>query len=163
MIRNREEEFICSSIRDGYHFDVKFGVKNDGTLTAMDCLANIDSGAYIGWSHALGQAQGHLFCSLYKCANMRYTYQPVFTNNSYGGPMRSFGNAEINFALESSIDRICHEMGFDPVEFRLKNGVEQGYMTGIGWQIQGCGLKDCIKKADAAIRKTLCPATTRTR
>lgn len=158
MIRNREEEFICSSIRDGYHFDVKFGVKNDGTLTAMDCWANIDSGAYIGWSHALGQAQGHLFCSLYKCANMRYTYQPVFTNNSYGGPMRSFGNAEINFALESSIDRICHEMGFDPVEFRLKNGVEQGYMTGIGWQIQGCGLKDCIKKADAAIRKNFVPS-----
>ncbi|BDF69307.1 aldehyde dehydrogenase [Oscillospiraceae bacterium] len=159
MIRNREEEFTCSSIRDAYTFDIRFGVNRDGSLVSMDCFAHIDSGAYIGWSHALGQAQGHLFCSLYKCPNMRYTYQPVFTNNSYGGPMRSFGNSEINFAVESTMDRIAKELNMDPVELRLKNAVEANYETAIGWKIQGCGLKECIVKANEEIRKGFQPST----
>jgi CO/xanthine dehydrogenase Mo-binding subunit len=71
--------------------------------------------------------------------------------------MRSFGNEEINFAIESTMDRLCKKAGLDPIEVRLKNAVHSNYETAIGWQIQGCGLEDCIKSADELIRKDFVP------
>jgi len=159
MVRNREEEFTCSSIRQSYNFHMKFGVKQDGELTAMSCVATIDSGAYIGWAHALGQAQGHLFSSLYKSPSIRYMYKPAYTNNSYGGPMRGFGNCEVNFAVESMMDMIAEKLSMDPVELRLKNAVEPNYTTAIGWKIRGCALKGCIQSAAEEIKKGFTPST----
>ncbi|MBC8462592.1 MAG: molybdopterin-dependent oxidoreductase, partial [Deltaproteobacteria bacterium] len=102
---------------------------------------------------ALGHAQGHLFASLYKCQNIQYLYTIVFTNNPYNGPMRGFGNSEINFAVESMMDIIAEKLAVDPVELRLKNAVEKDYVTPIGWRIRGCALKECIQKAAAEIRQ----------
>lgn len=158
MVRNREEEFTCSSNRNAYNFHLKFGVKKDGRLTAMSCDTTIDAGAYLSWGHALGQAQGHLFASLYKCPNIRYVYKVVFTNNTYGGPMRGFGNAEINFAVESTIDIIAKKLKIDPVELRIKNAVEPNYITAIGWKIGGCALKECIEKASQEIKRGFTPS-----
>ncbi|KEJ92027.1 xanthine dehydrogenase family protein molybdopterin-binding subunit [Synergistes jonesii] len=158
MVRNREEQFAATAIRDSYKFNVRFGIKKDGTLTAMDCYTYCDSGGYIGWAYALGQAQGHLFSSLYKCPNIKYAFRPVFTNNNWSTPMRSFGNEEINFAIESSMDQLAKMIHMDPVELRLKNAVEANYKTPIGWQIQGCGLKECIEKANELIHKDFEPS-----
>ena len=159
IVRNREEEFTCSSVRQSFKFHLKFGVKRDGSLTAMSCDTTIDAGAYIGWSHALGQAQGHLFSSLYKCPNIRYIYKPVYTNNCYGGPMRGFGNCEVNFATESMMNMIAEKLKMDPAELRLKNAVEQNYVTAIGWKIRGCALKECIQKAAEGIKEGFTPST----
>jgi len=159
VVRNREEEFICSSNRNAYDFHVKFGVKKDGKLTAMSCDTIIDAGAYLSWSYALGQAQGHLFSSLYQCPNMRYVYRAVFTNNTYGGPMRGFGNCEINFAVESTMNMIAEKLKADPTEIRLKNAVEPNCLTSIGWQIRGCALRECIQKADEEIKKGFTPSS----
>ncbi len=159
MVRNREEEFTCSSIRQSFMFHLKFGVKRGGRLTAMCCDTTIDAGAYIGWSHSLGQAQGHLFSSVYKCPNIRYIYKPVYTNNCYGGPMRGFGNCEVNFATESMMNMIAEKLNMDPVELRLRNAVEPNYVTAIGWKIRGCALAECIQRAAEEIKKGFTPST----
>jgi len=159
MIRNREEEFVCSTHRNPYRFHLKFGVKKDGTLTAMSCHTISDAGAYVSWAFALGQAQGHLFSSLYKCLNIQYVYDVAFTNNTYNGPMRSFGNAELNFAVESMMDTIAKKLKMDPVKLRLQSAVEQNYVTPIGWRIRGCALKECIQKTADEIRKGFTPSS----
>jgi putative selenate reductase molybdopterin-binding subunit len=153
MVRNSEEEFVCSTHRNPYKFDLKFGVKKDGSFTAMSCRTISDAGAYLSWAFALGHAQGNLFASLYKCQNIQYLYSIVFTNNPYNGPMRGFGNSEINFAVESMMDIIAKKLRMDPVELRLNNAVDKDYVTPIGWRIRGCALKECIQKAAAEIRQ----------
>ena len=158
MVRNREEEFTCTSVRQSYSFHLKLGVKQDGSLTAISCETIIDAGAYMSWSLLLGQAQGNLFASLYKCPNIEYVYKPVFTNTCYGGPMRGFGNAEINFAVESMMNMIAEKLNADPVELRLKNAVEPNYVTPIGWKIGGCALKACIQRAAEEIKKGFIPS-----
>ncbi|MFC2024431.1 xanthine dehydrogenase family protein molybdopterin-binding subunit [Chloroflexota bacterium] len=157
MVRNREEEFTCTTVRQSYNFHMKFGVKRNGKLTAMSCETTIDAGAYISWAHSLGQSQGHLFSSIYKNPNIRYIYTPVYTNNCYGGPMRGFGNAEVNFAIESMMDMIAEKLNMDPVQLRLKNAIEPNYKTPIGWKIRGCALKECIQRADEEIKKGFTP------
>jgi putative selenate reductase molybdopterin-binding subunit len=153
LVRTNEEEFVCSTHRNPYRFHLQFGVKRDGSLTAMSCRTISDAGAYLSWAFALGQAQGHLFSSLYKCQNVRYLYQVAFTNNTYNGPMRGFGNSEINFAVESMMDIIAKKLRMDPVELRVKNAVEKNYVTPIGWKIRGCALKECIQEAAEEIKK----------
>jgi putative selenate reductase molybdopterin-binding subunit len=158
IVRNREEEFTCSTNRNAYNFHMKFGVKKDGRLTAMSCDTIIDAGAYLSWAYSLGQAQGHLFASLYKCPNIKYVYRAIFTNNTYGGPMRGFGNAEINFAVESMMNIIAKKLEIDPIDLRLKNAVESSYLTAIGWKIGGCALRECIQKASEEIKKGFTPS-----
>jgi putative selenate reductase molybdopterin-binding subunit len=159
IVRNREEEFVCSTHRNAYRFHLKFGVKKDGRLTAMSCDTVSDAGAYISWAVALGYGQGHIFSSLYKSPNIRFVYNVAFTNNPYNGPMRGFGNSEINFAVESMMDIIAKKLKMDPVELRLKNAMEENYVTPIGWKIKGCALKECIQKAAGEIKKGFTPGS----
>jgi CO/xanthine dehydrogenase Mo-binding subunit len=159
IVRNREEEFVCSTHRNAYKFHLKFGVKKDGFLTAMSCTTVSDAGAYISWAFALGQAQGNLFSSLYKSPHIRYLYKVAFTNNTYNGPMRGFGNSEINFAVESMMDILARRLEMDPVKLRLLNAVEKNHVTPIGWKIRGCALKECIQKAAEEIRKGFTPGS----
>jgi CO/xanthine dehydrogenase Mo-binding subunit len=50
----------------------------------------------------------------------------VYTNNSPGGVARAPAQPQVVFAGESQIDLIAEELGFDPMEFRLRNIVEEG-------------------------------------
>lgn len=58
--------------------------------------------------------------------------------------MRGFGSPQRVFAIESHMDRIAEELGIDPVEFREKNAVDKGDLTGAGQILTSCGLKQCL-------------------
>jgi 4-hydroxybenzoyl-CoA reductase subunit alpha len=152
MVRTREEEFTCSTHRHSMQIRIKLGAKKDGLLTAMQGRALIDAGAFVGWADALGQAQGHLFASRYKCENVKWEHFTVYTNNTPGGPMRGFGNGELSFALESTMDRLAHELKMDPIGLRRMNIVKQGYITPIGWNLKGCHLDECVDKVSEYFR-----------
>ncbi len=73
--------------------------------------------------------------------------------------MRGFGNTEINFAIESTMNIIAKRLKMDSVEIRVKNAVEPNYLTAIGWKIRGCALKECIQKATEEIKKGFTPSS----
>ncbi len=146
MVRTREEEFTCSTNRHSMQIRIKLGAKKEGLLTAMQGKAIIDAGAFVGWAEALGQAQGHLFASRYKCENIKWEHYTVYTNNTPGGPMRGFGNGELSFALESMMDQLARELLIDPIKLRRMNIVKQGYVTPIGWNLKGCHLDECVDR-----------------
>jgi CO/xanthine dehydrogenase Mo-binding subunit len=62
--------------------------------------------------------------------------------------MRGFGTPEIAFAFEQNIDQLALELGIDPLEFRLKNGMEKDTLMPSGAYIyHEIGLKETIKQA----------------
>jgi len=79
--------------------------------------------------------------------NVKYDVLVVYTNNFYAGAMRGYGNPQATFVVESHMDMLAHELGMDPVEFRLKNANQPGDVTGQGVKITTCGLSECIQKA----------------
>ena len=57
---------------------------------------------------------------------MKFEGKAVYTNKQPSCAMQGFGNPQATFATESLMDEIAHELGMDPIEFKLKNYVGLG-------------------------------------
>ena len=117
---DREEAFVACLHRYAGIMDLKYGVKNDGTLTAIQAKVIADGGAYAIFPAA---GLGILECMMYiyRCPNMTGEAWTISTNNPPTGPMRCVGHPQGTFAQEVHMDIIAEKLGMDPVEFRLKN------------------------------------------
>ena len=51
--------------------------------------------------------------------------------------MRGFGVNQTAFALESCLDDLCEQGGFDRWQFRYENALKDGDMTATGQIIEG--------------------------
>ena len=148
-LKARRPVKLVSSREDDMHNHVKFpariklkvGVKKDATLVAADMRVLVDIGAHQINAYPLLGCMSGWYASLYKWQDFRFEGTAVYTNKVPGCAMQGYGNPEVNFAVESHMDVIANECGFDPIEFRLKNYV------GIGDEFWGQGptVKSIIK------------------
>jgi aldehyde oxidoreductase len=60
----------------------------------------------------------------------------VYTNNLPCGAMRGFGVNQATFALESCLDDLCTQAGFDRWQFRYDNALQVGSLTATGQVIE---------------------------
>ncbi len=158
----REEEFWASRSRHSQTIIMKVGVNRDMTLAAVSMYALADTGAY--GSHAL-TVQGNTGAkglATYKCPVMEFNSDIVYTNLPPAGAFRGYGAPQGFWAMESIMDEIAAEMDWDPVEFRRKNWVEEGYefalakalgegREGIANPILTCALPECTEVGLKAI------------
>jgi putative selenate reductase molybdopterin-binding subunit len=151
VVHNREEDLVCDTIRHPAKIFLKTGLKKDGTITARQCLLHLNNGAYTHHGDLVAGAIGVVFSGVYKTPHLKYDANLIYTNTPYGGPCRGFGNVQVTFAVESHMDDIAQRLGMDPVEFRLKNAVEEGDFTARGTKVGRCGLKECISRAAGEI------------
>lgn len=113
----REEEILDSNTRFEVKMYTKIGVKRDMTITALDVRAFINLGAYHTRLGGLGNQSTHI----YNIPHVRTEQIRVHTNIPNTGPTRGVGDPQETFGIESLIDEIAAEMGWDPMAFRLKN------------------------------------------
>ncbi len=147
----REEEFIASPTRQSVICDIKSGAKKDGTLMARQARMILDNGAYTSWGATTPLVMMMTISSLYRVPHVKYDVLVVYTNNLYAGAMRGYGNPQATFVVESHMDMLAHELGMDPLEFRLKNANQPGDVTGQGVKITTCGFSECLQKAAQSI------------
>ncbi|MDO4582266.1 MAG: molybdopterin-dependent oxidoreductase [Bacillota bacterium] len=151
LLSSREDDFY-SHQKYPAKFHVKLGVSNDGILTAAHVTALIDFGAHQIQPLAFMGCTAGWFASLYKYSgNIRFDGTAVYTNKTPCCAMQGYGNPQINFAIESMVDIICEDMGFDAIDFRLKNyrGVGQefwGQGPTIRSIIKSCGVEESLIK-----------------
>jgi xanthine dehydrogenase molybdenum-binding subunit len=96
---------------------VRIGVTKDMTLQALHIKAYINQGAYHIRLGGLGNQATHI----YRIPSLKTEQYRVHTNVPNAGPTRGVGDPQETFGVESAIDEIANEMGWDPMEFRLKN------------------------------------------
>jgi 4-hydroxybenzoyl-CoA reductase alpha subunit len=147
----REEEFVVSPTRQPVICDIRSGAKQDGTLTARQVSMILDNGAYSSWGATTPLVMMETISSLYRVPNVKYDVVVAYTNNPYSGAMRGYGNPQATFVVECHIDMLAHELGMDPMEFRLRNANQPGDVTGQGVKITTCGLTECIEKAAESV------------
>ncbi len=99
---------------------VRLGARRDGTLTAVEHAATVpvamddDNPENV----VSGTRQG------YAVEHLRADVDQVRLHVSPPGSMRAPGEAQGNFALETALDELAHELGIDPVELRMRNYAE---------------------------------------
>jgi CO/xanthine dehydrogenase Mo-binding subunit len=128
MVNEYIEEFMAGNPRHSAVIKMKTGVKRDGTITAHHAQAFVNSGAYAGYKPLgiIGGAVRSACGGPYKMANVRLESSEIYTNTVPCGHMRSPGEPQGAFAIESHIDEVAHAIGMDPLEFRLRNVVQEG-------------------------------------
>ena len=93
----------------------KVGVKQDGTLTAIQLRAYSGMGPYLKQGGGVGGLE------LYRCPNIERVSYPVHTNRTVSGNFRAPSDPQGYFAVQSMMDDIAYDLGMDPVDFAMKN------------------------------------------
>jgi len=125
LICSRLESFITHPKRNTLVVRYKTGARADGTLTAIEVNAFLDSGPYSNASPGIAYFLTSMACGPYKIPNTKINTYVVATNNLPGGAMRGFGGPEIAFGQEQNIDLLAEKLNIDPLELRLMNGLEK--------------------------------------
>lgn len=149
MEYDRDENFLTSHHRYPTVWTLKYGVKKDGTLTAIYARMIADLGGYGHFSGAL-ECSGTMK-SVYRCPNLHFEGYNVYTNKPEGGHMRCVGHPQAQFPQEVHMDAIAEKLGMDPVDFRLKNYArkEDGDQDA-KLPYASIGLEECLKQGAEA-------------
>jgi xanthine dehydrogenase molybdenum-binding subunit len=142
----RHEDFITTA-RHPIKVYLKTGIKSDGTLVAREARSILDTGAHATHGAEVIMVHGMFGVVFpYRCPNKKWEGFTVYTNNMIGGGYRGYGCPQGCFAIETQIDEICEEMGFDPLEFRLKNAYQKGdpHPFNPAWSLNSYGYDEAI-------------------
>ncbi|MBI5878591.1 MAG: molybdopterin-dependent oxidoreductase [Chloroflexi bacterium] len=158
----RGEEFLAARSRHPMRVRMKTGVTRDGKIVANEMVALSDTGAYGCHALTVTGNTGHKAMALYNAPNIRFYADVVYTNTPPSGAYRGYGVPQGFFPLDVHMERIAEAMGWDPLEFRLKNTVKAGdeHPFSRAWSegreprpeiIKTCGLPQCVERGAAAI------------
>ena len=144
----REETMRCTTKRTRQRTYLKMGLTRDGKIVAFRAKVIGDAGAYASWSPNIMRKAGVLVSGPYEIPNVWVDSYAVYTNTTFTGATRGFGAAETNFCTESFMDEAAHELGMDPMEFRLKNALRKGARTATDMVMDyTVPLEFCIREA----------------
>src|SRR5262245_29018890 len=152
MVMDYVEEFTAGNPRHAAIIQLKTGVKREGTIVAHQARVLFNSGAYGGFKPVptvnLGGASKA--GGPYKIPHVRIEGVQVYTNTIPGGFMRATGEPQTLVGIEPHMDCMARQLGMDPLDFRLKNLIEEGGETPIGTRYQGIRAKETLEAAVAA-------------
>ncbi len=142
---DREEEFIASPTRQPMVIDLTTGADKDGKFTFREVNIIMDNGAYTSWGATTPFVMMQTFSSLYQVPACVFDARAVYTNNTYAGSFRGYGNPQATFSLERNIDLIAEKLGMDKGKIRLLNANYKDEVTGQGLKFITCGHKDALE------------------
>ena len=150
---SREETLACTRVRHAIKCHVKAAVKKDGTLVARKFEAYSNQGGYASHAHAIVANTSNEFKQIYHDEKtLESDAYTVYTNITTGGAMRGYGIPQAAFAAECMADDLASAIHMDPLEFRMKNCMPEGYVdphTHVACNTYG--LKECMEKGRSYI------------
>ncbi|MCL5045833.1 MAG: molybdopterin-dependent oxidoreductase, partial [Actinobacteria bacterium] len=146
LVYTREENF--NNIRQVHAARTysKVGVDKEGRITAIDMKVLMDGGAYASTGPIAASVAYIMIEEAYKFAHFRYEAIRAYTNKPPRGmyphhPRTAYGGLEMQF------DILAEKLGLDPLEFRIKNAVYEGYETPTKTVITSCAEVETMLKA----------------
>ena len=120
----------------------KFSVATDrnGKLTALRHATT----THCSPAEEYPEPCGNMSRLLYSCPNVDVSHRLVHLNYTKPSPMRAPGEAPGVFALECAMDEMAHQLGLDPVQFRLTNYAETDEYENKPWSSKR--LRECYAR-----------------
>ena len=124
MVMNYTEELMAGDPRHPAVMRLKLGARRDGALVALESDIHFDTGAYSGFKPS--EIDGTFITNAYRIPNYVVRTYNVYTNGVPGGYMKSPGQPQTVFAIESLLDMLARKLDLDPVTLRLRNLLQDG-------------------------------------
>ncbi|MCP4297492.1 MAG: selenium-dependent xanthine dehydrogenase [Proteobacteria bacterium] len=134
---NRGESLRMHPKRHPMEMDYELGCDKNGKFTYLKARIIGDTGAYasVGMK-VLERSAGHA-SGAYNIPVTDIKAKAVFTNNIPCGAMRGFGVNQVMFAIDSCVDDLCEQGGFDRWQIRWDNALIDGSRTATGQLLEG--------------------------
>ncbi|HQJ97569.1 MAG TPA: molybdopterin-dependent oxidoreductase [Thermoleophilia bacterium] len=126
------ESMYLSPKRHPFDVKVKVAADAEGNLTALGMDVVIDNGAYNSMGNVVMSRAMMMLSGSYNFPAVDARARLVYTNNPWGAAARGAGPPQVNYALESAVDRLAREMKIDPLEFRRRNSLRPGQSKSTG-------------------------------
>ncbi len=143
LVYTRQEDLLAGNPAPQTMITVKLGAKRNGTLTAIQVRMILDSGAY---PNPLAGFSGFHFAGIYRCPNLDIRCDVVQTNKPGTGAYRAPSGPQAYFALESTVQDLCQQLGMDPLRFRQINALKGGDPAIRQGQWPRIGLLECLEQ-----------------
>ena len=136
MVMTYTEELMAGNPRHSAVITHRTGIDRDGRITARQAKIIFNCGAYGAFTPLQTVHGGSHAGGSYRVPNLEIEALRVYTNTVPRGHMRAPGAPQTVFAIESHMDMIAHEIGLDPLEFRLRNVLTEADKGPLGerWQ-----------------------------
>ena len=151
LVFTREESMMESVKRHPYRIHSRMGIKQDGTIVALENQVFVDAGAYNNQAQYVNWKACAHSSGAYSIPNVKTDITGVYTNKVMGGAFRGFGNPQMLFAIEQLVEEAAEELGIDPLTIRKKNCVADGKTNGVGQVLEHVILGEML---DHAVEKT---------
>lgn len=152
FVLTRAEEFVTVT-KHAARIKLKTGVKRDGTFTARQVLIHWNGGAYADASPLLIPQGMVRSIGPYRIPAVRVDSYGVYTNLPPAGAYRGAMSSQTAWAYESQMDIIAHKMGWDALEFRLKNLFVSGDHFATGEVLHDVHFVECLQAAARGLGK----------
>jgi CO/xanthine dehydrogenase Mo-binding subunit len=125
IVLQREEDFLtCTKHQAVLH--LKTGVDANGHIVARKATCYYNAGAYADISPRLIKNAGYAIAGPYRIPNVWVDSYAVYTNIVPAGAFRGYGVSQAAWAYESQMDMMAEALGYDPLEFRTMNVLQDG-------------------------------------
>ncbi len=141
LIMERRAVFEGSGPAAGGKIKLKIGATKDGKFTAATSELRMEAGGYPG---SLVGASGMCIYSCYNIENMRIVGYDVLVNKPKVAAYRAPGSPQVAFAIETLIDDLCEDAGFDKWQFRRDNSAKEGTRRGDGPVFPRIGMEEVL-------------------
>jgi CO/xanthine dehydrogenase Mo-binding subunit len=141
------EELAAANPRHPSIVTMKTGVSRDGLLVARSARIVMDGGAYGAYKPTPNLVLPSTARALgpYRIPHTRIESLFVYTNNTPGGVARAPAQPQVVFAGESQMDLIAQELGYDPLEFRVRNIVQEGDVWPHNGKFEGVMAREALE------------------
>jgi aldehyde oxidoreductase len=132
---SRQESFDASPKRHPYQVNYEIGATCEGQLTGVRVRIKANTGGYDAHGQYIADFAVTASGGPYQWQAVDAYAQAVHTNGPKSGQFRGFGTAQSAFALECTLDELCQVLGTDPLEFRLRNALQQSAISFLGYPV----------------------------
>ncbi len=146
----REEEFITIT-KHGVKIRMKTGVMDDGRIVARKSTCLFNTGSYADIGPRLIKNGGYATGGPHYIPNVWVDSYAVYTNLPPAGAFRGYGVSQAAWAYETQMDMIAAKLGWDALEFRMKNLLEDGQSVMTGEDMFDAHFKELLTTATDAI------------
>jgi len=147
IVLSRAEEFVTVT-KHAATLTLKTGVRRDGAFTARQVTIYWNGGAYADASPLLVPGGMVRAVGPYRIPAVHVDSYGVYTNLPPAGAYRGAMSSQTTWAYESQLDMIARRMGWDPVEFRLKNLLRAGDRFATGETLHDVHFVECLEAVE---------------
>ncbi len=142
MVMERTAVFETTGPTPGARMVIKLGADANGKLTVATSDIWFEAGANPG--AFIGPAAMCIYAP-YEIANTRIDGWDVLVNKPKVAPYRAPGSPQVAFAMESAVNELCEDAGWDPLQFRIDNASKEGTRRGDGVLFSKIGMQEVLE------------------